>query len=349
MKRLMLLGVALVVGALALGWQTQPALAVEPQQDDLVERGRYLAEIAGCIGCHTPTLPNSFEPDTSRLLSGGYPFELGPLGVVFTKNLTPDVETGLGAWTDDEIKTAIKTGVSRDGLHLFPIMPYVMFNNMADADLDAIVAFLRSVEPINNSVPRVQILPPEALPQLTYQSGIVAPDPSDTAARGVYLMTAITACTDCHTPVDPETGAPMFDQYLSGGQPFEGPWGIVYGGNITPHETTGIGSWSDEDIERAVRQGVRPDGRVVVLMPTVDYKWLTDEDMAAITHFLRNEVQPVDRLVPEASLNEGFINFVEIEEASGGPASPMVLGIVILALLVIVGVGVAQSRKKTAG
>ncbi|TAK10911.1 MAG: hypothetical protein EPO32_13985 [Anaerolineae bacterium] len=350
MKRLMLVGAILLAGALALGWQTQPALAVEPQQDDLVARGEYLVYIAGCVGCHTPLLPDSFEIDTSRLFAGGVPFELGPLGVVFTKNLTADVETGLGGWTDEEIKTAIKTGVSRDGLHLFPIMPYTTFMNMADADVDAIVAYLRTVPAVNNAVPRTQILPPEALPQLPYLTGIVAPEPSDTAARGQYLLTSVIACTDCHTPVNPETGAPLFEQYLSGGQPFEGPWGIVYGGNITPHETTGIGSWTDDEIERVIREGVRPDNRVVVLMPTMEFSHLTDDDVAAIIHYLRNDVQPVERLVPEAALNEGFLIYAEPEATGGGPASPVVLGVVIVALLLIVGVGVAQSnKKKTAG
>lgn len=341
----MLLGVVLLLGAAALG-APAPAAASEPAQiDDPVAYGEYLATVAGCIGCHTPFLPNSFDPDMSRAWQGGNPFDLGPLGVVFTKNLTSDEATGLGAWTDEEIKIAIRTGVSRDGLHLFPIMPYVYYNSMADADLDAIVAFLRTIPPANNPVPRVQILPPEALPQLPYQTGIVAPDPSDTAARGRYLMTSVIACSDCHTPVNPETGAPIFEQYLSGGQPFEGPWGIVYGGNITPDEETGIGTWSDEDIKRVLTQGVRPNGRVTLLMPWHETSHLTTEDLNAVVHYLRNDVPAVNRQVPVAALNEGFEVYVEIEEA-GGTNNNLLWGVGLLALLVIAALGFYQSSKK---
>lgn len=345
-------GVLLLVGALVLSLPAAPVAASEPvlQTDDQVAYGEYLVNIAGCIGCHTPFVENSFEPDMSRAWQGGNPFDLGPLGVVFTKNLTSDEATGLGAWTDEEIKIAIKTGVSRDGLHLFPIMPYTYYNSMADADLDAIVAFLRTIPPVNNAVSRVQILPPEALPQLPYQTGIVAPDPSDTAARGRYLLTSVIACSDCHTPVNPETGAPIFEQYLSGGQPFEGPWGIVYAGNITPDEATGIGSWSDADIKRVLTQGVRPDGRVTLLMPWQETSHMTEDDLNAVMHYLRNDVPAVNRQVPEAALNEGFVTFVEIEDESM-TSNPIVWGVGLLALLLVAALGFYQSNKNkgTAG
>jgi mono/diheme cytochrome c family protein len=345
-EKRMLLGIGLLAAGLLL-LAVAPASASQPAQfDDPVEQGEYLVR-AVCMGCHTPLLPDSFtEPDMTRYLAGGQPFDLGPLGVVFSKNLTSDVETGLGGWTDEEIKIAIRTGVSRDGLHLFPIMPYPWFNSMADSDLDAIVAYLRTVPAVNNAVPRVQILPPEALPQLPMQSGIVAPDNSDPVARGRYLVMSIFPCSDCHTPADPETGAPLFDLFLSGGQPFEGPWGIVYGGNITPDEETGIGSWTDEEVRRVMTEGIRPDGRVAVLMPSHEIARFSDDDVNAIIAFLREGVQPVNRQVPAAALNEGFIQYVEIEESPMGGNNNVVLGIVALAVALLVGFGVYQNSKR---
>ena len=75
---------------------------------------------------------------------------------------------------------------------------------------------------------------------------------ADLVKRGEYLVNHVSGCTDCHTPVDPATGGPLMDKYLAGKQPYEGPWGVVYGGNITPDVETGIGSWTDEEVKRAL-------------------------------------------------------------------------------------------------
>lgn len=324
----------LVVFAVAIVSAGRAGARPPLQSEDLIEHGRYLTTVAGCVGCHTPVGAQG-QLDMSRAFAGGQPFELGPLGTVFSKNLTPDPETGLGEWTDEEIKTAIRTGRDREGFVSFPIMPYVLYNGMAEADLDAIVAFLRSLPPIENEVERRQILPPEALPQLSIRKGIVAPEPSDTAARGVYMMTAVIACTDCHTPVDPETGQPIREKYMAGGQPFEGPWGIVYGGNITPDKETGIGDWTDDDIRRVLHEGVRPDGRRVVLMPWQEFTELTDADTNAIIHYLRNEVPAVKNEVPAVALNEGFLQFAEVPVRQ--PNTLLIVAIVAAAMIIAAG------------
>lgn len=329
-----------------------------PPAGELIERGRYLATIAGCEGCHTPVDEN-FIAIPGRAYAGGYPFPLGPLGTVFTKNLTPDKETGLGDWTDEEIKRAMQSGVSKDGLHLFPIMPYRFYNRLADEDVNAIIAYLRSLPPIKNQVPRQQILPVEQLPELPRQSGIVAPSPTDTAARGRYLMTALIACTDCHTPVDPATGAPIMEKYLAGGQPYEGPWGIVYSANLTPH-ATGIGSRTDEDINRVLHSGIlRPDpanptkGRRAILMPWRDFVPMTADDTKALIHYLRNDVKPVDNQVPAAALKPEFIELVDIpmdQPTTPTTNSTWIIGLVvsIVVLGLIAAFLVFRTRKATA-
>ena len=224
-------------------------------QVDPLEHGEYIPSIAGCIDCHTPFQAEYQDPaqmslDQFRLLSfnlgatqdrkdkllaGGRPFDLGPAGVLLTRNITPDQETGIGSWSDEQIILAIKTGISSDGKLLFPVMPYHVYSTMADEDLHALVAYLRSIKPVNNSIPKSTIST-EGFPIPPYETGIVAPDPSDKAARGAYLVNSVMGCTDCHTSVDPTTGAPQMDKYRAGRQPYEGPWGIVYGGNITPDQ-----------------------------------------------------------------------------------------------------------------
>jgi mono/diheme cytochrome c family protein len=334
------LPILIVVAALIL--LVAPAAAKAPHQDSQIERGQYLVSIAGCLDCHTP-FDEQGQPDTTKLGAGGYPFDLGPLGIVYTKNLTPDKTTGLGDWTDEEIKTAFTTGVSKDGLHLFPIMPYRFFNHMSDEDVDAVVAYLKTLEPVNNSVERRQILPPEALPQMERNAVMDTPDPADTEAEAAYLFKAVLACEDCHTPLDPNTQAPIPDKYFAGGQPYEGPWGIVYGANITPDKETGIGDWTDADIERAIRGGVRPDGRVMVLMPVASvYSHLSDNDMKAVIYYLRNSVKPVHNEVPAPDLKEGFLRYVPIPTEAppglgGGLGLPVIIA-VLLVVLVVVGV-----------
>ena len=154
-----------LIGAMLLALVLLPAKAVtaktvnQSDSDDPVARGEYLVTAIGCVDCHSP-IDETGIPLADKLYSGGRPFDLGPLGVVYTKNITQDKETGLCDWTDDEIKDAITIGVSKDGLHLFPVMPYLYFNNLADQDVDDIVAYLRTIKPIHNQVPEPQ--PPPA-------------------------------------------------------------------------------------------------------------------------------------------------------------------------------------------
>lgn len=299
-----------VFGARPAGAQTgtpeQPTATGTPDAEK-VKRGKYLVDIVGCSDCHSPVDPNTFQPVEAMRWSGGQAFDLGPAGTVYSRNITSDVETGIGSWSNEQVKLAITQGVDAKGQRLYPVMPYMYFNNMSDDDLDAIVAYVRTIPPIKNKVPDNKLLPGTAYPPVPARKpGITAPDPKDTAARGKYLMTSLLTCGDCHTPVDPKTGAPDLSLYFAGGQPFEGPWGVVYGGNITPDQKTGIASWTDDDIRKLIQAGVRSDGRVAVVMPRV-YANLTDDDLNAVINYLRNDVKPVEREVPKADLKPGFV------------------------------------------
>jgi mono/diheme cytochrome c family protein len=338
------------------------------QFDDPVEQGRYLTTIAGCVDCHTPlqaayqdqaaltpaqirTLA-FFSQDTldeERLFAGGKVFDLGPLGAINVPNLTPDAETGLGEWTDEEIKAAFLTGLHRDGRTLFPLMPYRVYNNMAESDADAIVAYLRSLPPIRNDVPSNDHIPTDQLRVLPRQTEIVAPDPADTAERGRYLVRGVMGCTDCHTPNNPQTGEPIMEQYLGGGQPFEGPWGIVYGGNITPHETSGLAGWSDTDIRRVFAAGVRRDGRRLIVMPWQFFGEVTPEDMDAVIYYLRHDLEPVDNQVPAVAIDPAFVEYVEIaaEPADDSNTTIVVAGIIGAAVIVALAILAVFARRRS--
>ena len=337
-------------------------------QDEQIQHGKYIVSIAGCADCHTPIKAEYQDPtkysleqlqtisfnaigtlDQSKLLSGGRPFDLGPVGILFTRNLTPD-ETGLASWTDEQIKVAIKTGVDHNGKVLFPVMPYHVYNGMADADVDAVVAYLRSINAVKNEVP-ARTISTEGMPSLPYNTGIVAPDASDKAARGAYLVNNVMGCTDCHTPVDAATGAPEMDKYLAGKQPYEGPWGIVYGGNITPDNKTGIGTWTDDEVKRALLTGVRKDGRRLILMPWFVYSNLTAEDADAVVYYLKNVLPAVNNEVPVASLNQGFEQMAPVEQnqvsAAKGAMSPAILVVVGIAIILLVSLFVYVVRRKS--
>lgn len=322
--------------------------AVPIQADDPVAHGEYLFHIAGCADCHSPVDEN-FIPMFDQIGAGGRPFDLGGLGVVLGSNITQDEATGIGAWTDEEIERAIRTGVAPDGHQSFPVMPYTAYNSMADSDMEALIAYMRTIPPIENPVERVQILPPEQLPQLPPSSAVAAPASEATAARGEYLVRSVMACTDCHTPLDPASGAADFSRFLAGGYPYEGPWGIVYSANLTPDEATGLGTWSDDEIVRSIRTGVRADGRILLLMPWIEYARLSDEDAYAIAAYLRT-LEPVENEVPAPVLNEGFEAYVEViepeaEEPQG--LSPAVLaGIGLVLVVALGGAAYAVTRRR---
>jgi mono/diheme cytochrome c family protein len=142
----------LVVGSVAVVALCQPFVAVSKAQLE-IDRGKYLVTLGGCSDCHTPGYFFG-KPDMTKYLGGSQVgFEIPDLGVFHGPNLTPDKETGLGAWTDEQIVAAIQQGKRPDGRMLAPIMPWRAFANLSTADVKAIVAYLRTVPPVRNKVP----------------------------------------------------------------------------------------------------------------------------------------------------------------------------------------------------
>ncbi len=125
-----------------------------PPKTDKVAYGRYIVTAqAHCFECHTPLGPKG-QPDMSKLGAGGMKIQLAPGMDVLTANITSDPDTGIGKWSDDDIKKALTEGVTPTGQHISPPMPFQWFKNMTADDLDAVVAFVRTIPPVKNKVER---------------------------------------------------------------------------------------------------------------------------------------------------------------------------------------------------
>jgi len=291
-----------------------------PQEIEIVgteaqtERGEYLANhVAVCIDCHSQRDFTKFAGPISpgTYGAGGELFseEMGAPGTIYSKNITP---AGIGEWTDGEILQAMTEGVSRDGTSLFPIMPYLNYNTMAESDARAIIAYLRTLDPIENEVPDRHLNFPlnlivKTMPQ-PYNPQEV-PDPADTTAYGEYL-THIASCTDCHTPL--EGGQPVESMYLAGGRMFVMPNGdTVRSANITPHPITGIGAWTEDFfVERfkyftdSSHQNIAlEDTTTATIMPWIQYAGMTREDLRSVYRYLET-IEPVDNPVVRYSPGE---------------------------------------------
>lgn len=254
------------------------------QAQDLLDRGKYLMNgIVACGNCHTPQTPQG--PMAGRELAGGTKIEEA-FGAAYASNITPDPETGIGRWTDQQLITAIREGKRPDGTIIGPPMPITLYRGLADEDGRAIVAYMRSVPPVVNKVAKSEYKVP--LPP-SYGPPIVSPVPavpkSDKVAYGAYLAGPAGHCIECHSTHGP-SGVPDYVNGLgAGGLTFHGPWGESVARNITP---TGLGNWSDAEIKTAITTGVRRDGTPLKPpMAFAYYKNMTDKDLNAIIAYLR--------------------------------------------------------------
>ena len=251
-----------------------------------VERGGYLVNgILTCGNCHTPKGPGGVE-NTARKHAGGVIEWDTPAFKVKGPNITPDPETGIGKWTDAQIKASLQDGKHPNGHPLAPIMPYAFYKVFTPGDLDAVVAYLKSVPAIRNpSQPPVYKGPMHVENVPNAGKAMSEADMRDPVKRGFYLVT-IGHCMECHTPM--VKGERQWDRYGAGGFRFTGPFGESFSRNITSHKEKGIGSWTDAEIKRAITHGVRKDGSP--LKPPMGYAWyarMTDADLSAIVAYLR--------------------------------------------------------------
>jgi mono/diheme cytochrome c family protein len=254
-------------------------------QSDLVKRGDYLVNgVLTCGNCHTPKGPAGDIME--KAFSGGLSWDEPPFKVT-APNITQDKETGIGNYTDAELKTVLRKGIKRNGVPVAMVMPSGFYEIMTDRDLDAVIAYLHTLKPISNKVadPIYKMHQQHPIPPAGDKKFTDA-NMTDKVHKGFYLAT-IAHCMECHTPMGPR--GREFDSKLgAGGFDFPGPWGVSTSRNITSSKTKGIGAWSDADIKRAVTTGVSKDGSK--LKPPMGYHYyatMTADDLDAVVAYIR--------------------------------------------------------------
>ena len=261
-----------------------------------LERGRYLAEhLLQCFVCHSerdwerPGAP----PVEGRKGAGAVLSEQGERRIV-APNITPDVATGAGAWTDDMLARAIREGIGHDERPLYWGMWYESFAALSDEDLAAVIAHLRSIPPVRNALPPTRLPPEElhenaALPR-PITAPVPGPPPGDRLARGRYLV-SVADCAGCHT----SWHSPRNPGLLAGGNHIERGTRAAFSTNLTRHES-GVGYGADT-FAAVIRSG--KGGSLSPVMPWAVFRGLTDADLAAMYEAL-GTVQPVRHYVGNA-------------------------------------------------
>jgi mono/diheme cytochrome c family protein len=263
------------------------------------ERGKVIFAMAGGCGCHTP--------DSGPVGAGGRSIPT-PFGTFYGTNITADRDTGIGAWSDAEIVAAIRAGEVRGKGVEAPVMPYYQFAGMADADVQDLVAYLRSLPPVSraNREPEVSL----PWPRLAYRAwrwlfarSATAPAtaPTEPVERGRYLVDHVAICGDCHTPRN-RFGALDDSLYLAGTN--DGPDGNAVP-NITPDRETGIGKWKEFNMVQLLQSGMLPNmDNVQGLMAEVidgvgggpGYGQVPESELRSIAKYLKT-VPPVRHAV----------------------------------------------------
>lgn len=260
-------------------------LGTAQAQSALVKRGDYLVNgILTCGNCHSPKGPPAAVK--GKEFSGGLEFDEPPFKVT-APNITQDRETGIGKWSDADIEKLLRKGVRPDGVQSAMIMPSDFYEIMTNRDMKAVIAYLRTLKPVKNTVPTPiykmqQVHQPFPGGEKPYTEAML----KDKVKKGFYLVT-IGHCMECHTPMGPK-GREFSTKLGAGGFEFKGPWGVSVSRNITAHKTKGIGAWTDAEIKRAITRGISKDGSK--LKPPMDfaaYSKLTASDLDAVVTYLR--------------------------------------------------------------
>jgi len=261
--------------------------------ETLVERGSYLVNaVMACDGCHTPRGPGGLNME--RRFSGGSIVWDTPAYTVHGSNITPDNDTGIGAWSENDIKRLLTEGVRPNGVPVAPQMPYGFYRILTPRDRDAIAAYLKTVTPVSNEVasPVYKAAAyPVPLPGAETSIGESVPD--DPVKRGFYLA-SLAHCMECHSR-KPDGVQDFKNWWGKGGHEMKGPFGSVVVSNISAHKDKGVGAWTDAELKRVLTEGIGRDGRALKLpMARARYfSKMTEQDLNAIILWVRT-IPPVE-------------------------------------------------------
>jgi len=297
--------------------QDPTGVPAELKSASLVERGEYLTRAADCVVCHTATDGAPFV--------GGRAFVL-PFGTMYSTNITPDVETGIGNYTDANFLDAVHKGVGRGNTRLYPAMPYASYTYMSDADALAIKAYLFTLKPLHAPAPKNTLaFPFNQRSLMSIWSMLFNPDrryePNvDRSAewnRGAYLVEAMEHCGECHTPRNPFFALNNREKFAGAVQ---AGWSAY---NITPDRSSGVGAWSDADLAHYLSIG-HADGRGTASGPmglAVDesLSHLTPSDITAMVTYLRSVSGVASSDLPEPKSSPAPISYAEGVAANFDP------------------------------
>lgn len=291
--------VAVVVAGFAIFVAARQNLKFDPPYPEVaastdssvIERGRYLVrDLANCAQCHgDPTQMAALQGGAEIPLSGGFRWDIPP-GVIVARNITADVETGIGGFEDRALARALRHGVGRDGRALLPFME---LQGLSDEDLVAVISYLRTQPPVHNPVPNHSFTLLGKVVKATVLANPVGPaeTPPRTSPRGAtvengrYLVESVTLCWACHTQRDMATGA-LIGPRFGGAKSFEESAGHSWSApNITSDPETGkLGAMSEDDFVARFRTGRVLPGSP---MPWQGYQRMSEDDLRAIYRYLK--------------------------------------------------------------
>lgn len=292
MRKLFPLTIGLLVAAAA------SALAQSPREKSFeqIERGRYLTVLGDCAACHTAPGGKPF--------AGGVPIET-PFGKLVGANITPDVETGIGKYSEQDFQRVMSEGLGKGGYHLYGAMPFTAYTKVSKEDNSAIWAYLQTIEPVNHPVETNQLPFPFNIRTslygwnlLNFTKGEFKPDPSKSEEwnRGAYIVEGLGHCGTCHTPKS-FLGGDKNGEFLQGS--VLGAW---YAPNITADAHKGIGSWSSDDIVAYLKTGANrfdiASGPMAEEVTNSSQNW-SDADLKAVATYLKDSGK-TDGAVPTA-------------------------------------------------
>jgi mono/diheme cytochrome c family protein len=282
---------ALFAAGITFGMAPSTAGAADTASDPLVARGAYLAKAGDCVACHS--VPRG------KPLAGGFPM-MTPVGAIYSTNITPDPDTGIGHYTEQDFARALREGVAKDGHNLYPAMPYPSYAKINDEDMHALYAyFMHGVAPVRQANRNADIKwplnmrwPLKLWNVVFLEKGVYQNKQGKDVAwnRGAYLIQGLGHCGSCHTPrgiafqekgLDENSGA-----YLTGGALDN--W---FASNLTAEHNTGLGRWSEQDIAAFLKTGANAHASAFGSMTSVinnSTQNLSDADISAMAQYLKS-------------------------------------------------------------
>jgi mono/diheme cytochrome c family protein len=278
------IGVLVTSATFASGASAQDAA---PDKAAQIARGEYLAQAGDCVACHTAP--------GGKLFAGGHPMPT-PFGTLYTSNVTPDKDTGIGKWSADQFYATMHTGRFPDGGLLYPAMPFASYTKITRADSDAIFAFMQSVPPVRQQNRPHDLKFPYnnrslilGWRTLFFSEGEYKPDSSKSEEwnRGAYLVQGLGHCAMCHTAINALGGSSESKAFEGGLIPMQN-W---YAPSLTSNKEGGLGDWTIEEISDLLRTGVSNRGAVYGPMADVTYnslQYMTETDTRAMAVYLKS-------------------------------------------------------------